>query len=264
MGAKRFYLVGLGAAVAAVIVVAAITVGSHLFRSQSKIAQSSRQAESSTANRNEDVSAGKNVSPDGQQDGDARSETNGSENNSQNPVRTVADVDEASAEVKTALPGFHRADESYTRGAVPASGGLALLKQIGVKTIIDLRSYYDHADDIGPQAEGLGIRYYWLPLSVWDPATDEQTAEFLSLVGDSSKGPFFVFCTDGQNRTGEMTAIYRIIHDGWSAENAVKEMDDLGFGAYYYSLRSYVWHYSRHHGPDAKPSHRRLSLKVER
>jgi hypothetical protein len=262
MGAKRFYLVGLGAAVAAVIVVAAITVGSHLFRpSQSKIDQSGRQAEST--NRNEDVSAGKNVAPDGQQDG-ARSETNGSGNNSLNPVRTVADVDEASAEVKTALPGFHRTDESYARGAVPASGGVELLKQIGVKTIIDLRSYYDHADDIGPQAEGLGIRYYWLPLSVWDPATDEQTAEFLSLVGDASKGPFFVFCTDGQNRTGEMTAIYRIIHDGWSAENAVKEMDDLGFGAYYYSLRSYVWHYARHHGPAAKPSTRRFSLKAER
>jgi hypothetical protein len=105
--------------------------------------------------------------------------------------------------------------------------------------------------------------YYWLPLSVWDPATDDQTAEFLSLVNDQSKGPFFVFCTDGQNRTGEMTAIYRIIHDGWSTDRAVREMDDLGFGAYYYSLRSYVWHYARHHGPGAKPPKPRIRLKAE-
>jgi hypothetical protein len=262
MGAKRFYLVVLGAALTAAIVVAVIMAyRSHLSRpSRSAQSQSNHRGELSTSTPNEPSSRDK----DGARDGEAGAEAGQPETGSQSTIRTVADVDEASAEIKTGLPGFHRVNEAYARGAVPASGGVPLLKQLGVKTIVDLRSYYDHADDIGPEAEGLGIRYYWLPLSVWDPPADAQTAEFLSLVGDSTKSPFFVFCTDGQNRTGEMTAIYRIIHDGWSADTAVKEMDDLGFGTYYYSLRSYVWHYARHHGPGARVSNRRPSLKAER
>ena len=102
--------------------------------------------------------------------------------------------------------------------------------------------------DQRPEAERLGLGYQWLPLSVWDPPTDAQTAEFLAVVTDKSRSPVFVFCADGLNRTGEMTAIYRMAHDGWSVEEAIKEMDDAGFSPYYYSLRSYVWGYARSHG----------------
>jgi protein tyrosine/serine phosphatase len=120
-----------------------------------------------------------------------------------------------------------------------------LLAKLGVKTLVDLRSKYDRTPGVEAEAERVGLQYYWLPLSVWDPPTDAQTDEFVSVVTDQSRSPVFVFCTDGLNRTGEMTAIYRINHDGWSVEQALKEMDDAGFSPYYYSLRNYVWTYAR-------------------
>ena len=162
-------------------------------------------------------------------------------------------LSDADARVTTTLPMFRRLNENYTRGAQPASGGIETLTRLGVKTVVDLRSIYDHTDAVGLAAEQAGLRYYWLPLSVWNPATDAQAREFVALVTDESKGPFYVFCDDGLHRTGEMSAIYRVTRDHWSVEQALKEMDEVGFNPYYYSLRSYVWTYARKFDPQAVP-----------
>jgi protein tyrosine phosphatase (PTP) superfamily phosphohydrolase (DUF442 family) len=165
-----------------------------------------------------------------------------------------------SAEVKTTLPLFHRLNESYTRGSEPRHGGIETLIRLGVKAIIDLRSIYDYKDDIKQAAEQMGLNYHWLPMSVWNAPTDEQAKDFMRIVSDKSKGPFYVFCADGLNRTGEMSAIYRIASDGWTVEQSLKEMDELGFNPYYYTLRSYVWDYARKFHPRAvPPSGRRLA-----
>jgi len=155
--------------------------------------------------------------------------------------------------VKVALPAFHRVSENYLRGATPRRGSIEVLKRLGVRALVDLRSIYDHTDDIGLAVEREGLRYFWLPTSVWNPPTDEETARFLSVVSDEATGPFYVFCADGFNRTGEMTAIYRIAHDRVMVEQALKEIDDAGFNPYYYTLRNYVWDYARKFYPCAMP-----------
>ena len=170
---------------------------------------------------------------------------------------TPAPLNDRSAQVTTTLPMFHRLDANYTRGAEPASGGIETLTRLGVKTVVDLRSIYDHTDYVGLAAEKAGLRYYWLPLGVWNPATDAQAREFVALVTDESQGPFYIFCDDGLHRTGEMSAIYRVAHDRWSVEQSLKEMDEVGFNPYYYSLRSYVWTYARKFNPQAVPLHAR-------
>src|SRR5215469_249958 len=115
MVAKRFYLVGIGAAVIVATVVAALMVHRS---GLSRESQSGQKAESSRSNQNQDPSGGGgNVALDGERDGDARSATGVADKSSQNPVRTIADADEDSAEIKTALPGFHRTNDYYARGA---------------------------------------------------------------------------------------------------------------------------------------------------
>ena len=174
-----------------------------------------------------------------------------------------APLDDRSAKITATLPLFHRLDEGYMRGSQPAHGGIETLAQLGVKTVVDLRSIYDHTDEVGVAAERAGIRYYWLPMSVWNPPTDEQAKEFVSVVTDKSKGPFYVFCYDGLNRTGEMSAIYRIAQHKWTVEQALKEMDDWGFNPYYYTLRSYVWTYARKFQPSAVPQNARKLSAAE-
>ncbi|HKY06536.1 MAG TPA: hypothetical protein VJQ56_16680 [Blastocatellia bacterium] len=176
------------------------------------------------------------------------------------PAASPLALGDQSAEVKSSLPLFHRLNDNYIRGGQPLRGGVRTIEKLGVRTIVDLRSTYDHTDEIGVAAERIGLRYYWIPLSVWNPPEDEETRKFLSVVTDDANGPFFVFCADGLNRVGEMSAIYRIAHNGWKIEQAMDEMDKLGFNPYYYSLRSYVWTYARKYHPKSVPdSARRVS-----
>lgn len=175
------------------------------------------------------------------------------------PVR----LDEKSSEVQVALPVFRRLDENYMRGGEPARGGLGVLTRLGVKTILDLRSEYDYTDDIRVSAERLGFIYRRLPLSVWNPPTDKEANDFVRMVTNKTEGPFFVFCSDGIHRTGEMSAIYRIVNDQWEIDQALAEMDEAGFNPYYYNLRNYVWTYARKFRPAAVPATARRLSPIE-
>lgn len=169
-------------------------------------------------------------------------------------------LEDSSGEVAATLPLFHRVDENYVRGSQPMRGGISTLKRLGVKTVLDLRSIYDHTDEVKITAEIAGLGYEWVPMSVWNPPTDEEANKFVSIVTDTAKGPFFVFCADGLNRTGEMTAIYRVARNNWNVQKALDEADELGFSPYYYTLRDYVWDYARKFRPSAvPPTGRRVS-----
>lgn len=174
-----------------------------------------------------------------------------------------APLTDDSAEVSTTLPYFHRLDENYTRGSLPARGGIETLHRLGVKTLVDLRSVYDHTDEIGIAAERIGMNYYWIPTSVWDPPTDARANEFVNLVADESKGPFYVFCADGLNRVGEMSAIYRIAKSHWTVDRALKEIDEFGFNPYYWNLRTYVYTYARKFHPKSLPPQARSLSSAE-
>src|SRR5260370_12075158 len=159
MVARKSYLVVLGAAVLAAIVVTAFTViRPHLFRSsQSSQNQSDQPAQPIPADDDLDRAGARKDPPDGQPEGDSRAVTDGTDGESHSSMRQVSDFDEDSGEIKAALPAFHRTNDSYCRGAVPARGGVPLLKRLGVMTIVDLRSYYDHADEVGVEVESLAM-----------------------------------------------------------------------------------------------------------
>jgi tyrosine-protein phosphatase SIW14 len=125
------------------------------------------------------------------------------------------------------IRNFGKVNDGYYRGAQPLQSQVEKLKAMGVKTIIDLRR------DFNPRerqwAKEQGLKYFNLPLKSHQRATTAQTDYFLRLVNDPLNVPVFVHCRGGQHRTGAMTAVYRITHDGWSAEQAFVEMKEYGF-----------------------------------
>ena len=61
-------------------------------------------------------------------------------------------------------------------------GGISTLKRLGVRTVVDLRSIYDYTDDVKSVAEIAGLRYEWVPMSVWNPPTDEEAKKYRFMV----------------------------------------------------------------------------------
>jgi protein tyrosine/serine phosphatase len=49
-------------------------------------------------------------------------------------------------------------------------------------------------------------------------------------VSNPKRTPVLVHCLHGSDRTGTMCALYRIAIQGWSKEDALKEMVEGGYG----------------------------------
>lgn len=145
------------------------------------------------------------------------------------------------------IGNFGKVNENYYRGGQPYALDCIALKKLGVKTVIDLQKDGDFQESAWVQEAGM--RYFKIPLSTSHPATAEQTAYFLKLVNNPANWPVYVHCAAGRHRTGEMTAIYRITHDSWNADQAFQEMKKYGFYSFprQGSLKNYVYQYYKDH-----------------
>ena len=137
----------------------------------------------------------------------------------------------SSATVGTAIriDNFGRVDSTYYRGSQPEGRDYADLAALGVKTVINLTSD-DGEPDEQAMTERAGMIYVHIPMTMHTPPTGAQLAEFLRIVDDPASQPVYVHCVGGRHRTGVMTAVYRMAHQHWTADQAFKEMKQYHFG----------------------------------
>ncbi len=123
------------------------------------------------------------------------------------------------------LPNLFQVSPVLYRGAQPKKEGLPELETLGIRTVVSLRVFHDDFSLL----DGTSLHAEVIPFRTWHPG-DEDVVRFLQIVTDPSKTPVFVHCRRGIDRTGTMVAIYRIAVQGWSREDAIREMTVGGFG----------------------------------
>ncbi|MBI4354663.1 MAG: dual specificity protein phosphatase family protein [Candidatus Omnitrophica bacterium] len=131
------------------------------------------------------------------------------------------------------IRNFQYVAPGICRGAQPDEEGLRALKAMGIKTIVSLRVPPRLIAQEAKQAEALGLDFVSLPLSNYDEPSDTEVKTFLAVVTDPRRQPVFVHCRQGQLRTGALMASYRVLEEGWSAEQAYTEAKALGFDDQY-------------------------------
>jgi protein-tyrosine phosphatase len=142
------------------------------------------------------------------------------------------------------IENFGEVGSTYYRGSQPEGRDYADLASLGVKTVINLTS-----DDADPtekaMTEQAGMAYVQIPMTTHQPPTSAQLAQFLGIANDPARQPIYVHCVGGHHRTGVMTAAYRMTAEGWTADQAFKEMKQYGFGAdaLHSEFKSFVYHY---------------------
>jgi protein tyrosine/serine phosphatase len=145
------------------------------------------------------------------------------------------------------LPNFHQVNSQLYRGAQPRRGGFKRLAQLGIKTVINLRAGDDTSHAEEREARGAGLRYFGLPFKRTGRPTDEQIARALSIINDPENQPVFVHCKLGEDRTGTVVAIYRIVHDGWTSERAKAEANRIGMHPWEVGMKTYIHDYHQRH-----------------
>jgi len=139
-------------------------------------------------------------------------------------------------------PQLFRSQQPTTQALQHILGGQAFASGTDpIRTVISLRAFHDIDGDVLGKADA--VHYERIKMYAWHPE-DAEVVAFLRIVTTPSLQPVLVHCAQGSDRTGMMVAIYRIAVQGWSKENALKEMTDgdYGFHPIWRDLVSYVQH----------------------
>ncbi|MDR2430437.1 MAG: tyrosine-protein phosphatase [Puniceicoccales bacterium] len=127
----------------------------------------------------------------------------------------------------TPLGNLHQVSHELYRSSNPRPDHLPTLQHTGIKTIINLRTTKPDTTDTFRNA---GLTTHWHPMQAGTVTpTDLITA--LRLLKHSPK-PALIHCRRGADRTGFILAGYRIVHQGWTKQEAIREMRKGGFGFY--------------------------------
>lgn len=122
-------------------------------------------------------------------------------------------------------PNLHKVTQGLYRSAQTSAEGMKHLKEMGIETIVNLRSFHSDRDEIGD----LGLAYEHIYMKAWHPE-EREAVRFLQIVTNSRRVPVLVHCQHGADRTGTMIAIYRVAVQKWDKEEAIKEMIQGGYG----------------------------------
>ena len=124
------------------------------------------------------------------------------------------------------ISNFGQLDDRFYRGARPKEKDFAALKDLGIKTVIDLT---DNTEQERGFVEAQGMKYVNIAIPDKQDPTDAQIEQFLKLVSDPETGKFYVHCAGGRHRTGVMGAVYRFNNYHWNYDQVYQEMLDFDF-----------------------------------
>ena len=139
------------------------------------------------------------------------------------------------------LPNLGQVTPTLFRGGQPKKEGYPKLKEMGIEIVVNLRDDQDEVTEERGIVERLGMRFVSIPWKARRGPSDGQVAEFLELLRANAQRKIFVHCKAGKERTGVMIAAYRIAAQGWTAPQALDEMEYFGIrGLWFPHLKRYI------------------------
>jgi protein tyrosine phosphatase (PTP) superfamily phosphohydrolase (DUF442 family) len=153
--------------------------------------------------------------------------------NTKTPAMDVADATRLPAPrvALDGVPNSGKVTPNLFRGAQPSPQGFSSLANSGIAVVVDLRFEGDRDAEMR-EVTHAGMQYVGLPWSCHFPR-DSITARFLQFLRANPGEKIFVHCEHGVDRTGLMVAAYRMAEQGWTPEQARREMIAYGFDSFH-------------------------------
>jgi len=148
----------------------------------------------------------------------------------QGPLLSNPSAAERSPAQRISIKGVANAAEvtpRLYRGAQPSAQGFETLANMGINIVVDLRG---SREDERERVNKLGMQYVPIPWHCPFPH-DDVFARFLTLLRQNPTQKVFVHCRLGDDRAGMTIAAYRIAEQGWTAQEAMQEMEAYGFSS---------------------------------
>ncbi len=114
-------------------------------------------------------------------------------------------------------------NDSIYRSEQPDSLGFIEIADCKIKSILNLRRGHDDRNVMGK----VKFKLYHVDMEP-DLFSDYEIIEALKIILKAPK-PLLVHCAAGSDRTGVVIAMYRIVFENWSKDEAIKELTDGGY-----------------------------------
>ena len=153
----------------------------------------------------------------------------------------------------------------YRSGCLSANGFRDAIAKHKIKTVISFwdedpdptlkNSRFDNAEIKESElCSSLGVAYKFIFVKLLpddDPA--RVIEQFLKIMDDKESYPVLIHCKAGLHRTGIMAAVYRMEYDGWSRQDALRELRAHGFGYWVGNTSNpYIEQYLMNYHPRAR------------
>ena len=103
------------------------------------------------------------------------------------------------------------------------------IEEYGIKTVLNLRRPVEDGHDISgllqeeeKMVRGMGLEYYNVPLNTTKMTPVEKLEEILAIFQKAEK-PMLIHCLAGSDRTGEVSALYKL-YKGYTQREALQEL----------------------------------------
>jgi uncharacterized protein (TIGR01244 family) len=134
-------------------------------------------------------------------------------------AQVPASVDEA------AFPNYHVIRPGLAAAGQPSPQGMAQLKALGFKTVINLRTEKEGANEEAATVKALGLAYVSVPVTA-ETLSQADADAVGRVIDDPAAGPVLLHCATA-NRVGAVWAILRV-RQGKSIDEAEAEGRAVG------------------------------------
>jgi protein tyrosine/serine phosphatase len=91
---------------------------------------------------------------------------------------------------------------------------------------VSLRAFHSDAK----LAKSTDLRLVSVPINTWNIKSTDVVRALAEIRRAEASGPVLLHCLHGADRTGLVTAMYRMIYQGWTKADAETEMRQGNFG----------------------------------
>ncbi|KWN01957.1 protein-tyrosine-phosphatase [Burkholderia ubonensis] len=138
------------------------------------------------------------------------------------------------------LDNLHRITPSLYRSALLSREDVPELQKLGIRKVISFRAF--HSDE--RILAGTQITMQRIPINTWYIRDEDMVAALRALRDADRDGPVLIHCQHGADRTGLVSALYRMVYQGWTREQALDELQHGGYG--FHPIWQNITYYLKH------------------
>jgi len=143
------------------------------------------------------------------------------------------------------IPNLHYVDDFIYRSGILTDDNIEHVKELDIKTIVSMKTNIVDTHIEKEWCQHNGIKFCHVPMLLVPEIDEKKVIKAVKEISNRQH-PLLVHCTHGSDRTGTVIAIYRILKNNWTYDDAIAEMEKYGFNPIFNVWKHFILKVANH------------------